>query len=143
MFVFDGKASADVKLALEQRQNRREKVNDSIDTLTVELSETLESLGQNEAAAAASLIILEDHHATGNIFTPIQEDDVPQFIPDSDDEVEVVAQSQQRTEEELKQHALELQSRISTLQRQTRRPTREIIESCKELLTILGKNKRF
>lgn len=59
MFVFDGKATADIKLALEQRQNRRDRVNDSIDTLTVELSETLETLGQNEAAAAAGIILGE------------------------------------------------------------------------------------
>lgn len=61
VFVFDGKASSDIKLALEQRQNRRERVNDSIDTLTVELSETLETLGQNEAAAAAGIILGEYH----------------------------------------------------------------------------------
>jgi hypothetical protein len=44
VFVFDGKASADIKIELERRQNRRERVNDSIDTLTVELSETLGKL---------------------------------------------------------------------------------------------------
>lgn len=93
------------------------------------------------------LISLDEHlQMAGNVMLMSMQDlEVPEFIPDSDDEISepttvavAAAALPVRTEEELKQYAIDLQARISTLQRQTRRPTREIVESCKELLTILG-----
>lgn len=143
VYVFDGKANSDIKIEIERREMRRARVNNALDTLEVELVETLEELGDNEAAG---LVIPDDPDPiTGNVYVdvtnvlPFKADEIPQFIPDSDDEDYYVAPAVEIEEIESRQvKALRLQSRIQALQKQTRRPTKEVVESCKELLTILG-----
>lgn len=147
VYVFDGKASSDIKIEIERRQERRARVNNALDTLEVELAETLEELGDNEAAG---LVIPDDYSdpvtgISGNIHVdvtnvlPFQANEVPQFLPDSDEEDYYVPPVVEIEEIESRQKkALRLQSRIQMLQKQTRRPTKEIVASCKELLTILG-----
>lgn len=142
VYVFDGKASAEIKIEIERRETRRARVNNALDTLECELAETLETLGDNEAAA---LVIPPDPDPiTGNVFVdvshvlPFEPNDIPQFIPDSDDEMQPSITEETEDIETLQVKAVRLQSRIQSLQKQTRRPTREIVNACKDLLTILG-----
>lgn len=139
VYVFDGKASSEIKIEIERRQFRRQRVNDNIDTLSVELTETLENLGEIEAAAATTIILNDHIDYAGNVacvsFAPM---DVPQFLPDSDDEIDTESTQTNDSEPDLRLKVIELQSRITSLQKQTRRPTKEAVESCKELLTLLG-----
>ena len=140
VYVFDGKASSNVKIEVKRRQEQREKVRNTLETLEIELGETLETLG--DPVAAASVMIDIDTLPVGNVVVeiPFQVLDIPMFYPDSDDdEMEPpIEDTQFETTEDLMMQAVKIQSRIHSLQKQTRRPTREMIEDCKQLFEILG-----
>lgn len=147
VYVFDGKANVDVKLVVEKRQMQRAKVQNALDTLGVELEETMEILGDPIAAALVMDKMDTDAMSQnpGNcaVEIPFDQRDIPLFTVDSDDEqygimpIEPVA-SIEETSEDLMQKAVEIQSRILSLQKQVRRPTREMVDDCKTLFTILG-----
>ena len=118
VYVFDGKASAEIKIEIERRETRRARVNNALDTLECELAETLETLGDNEAAA---LVIPPDPDPiTGNVFVdvshvlPFEPNDIPQFIPDSDDEMQPSITEETEDIETLQVKAVRLQSRIQS-----------------------------
>ncbi len=145
VYVFDGKASSEVKLVVEKRQQQRQRVKDTLDTLGVELEETLESLGDPVSAA---LVMDEiDTAPVGNIkfdseIMPFTQMDVPLFIGDSDDEEfrgsEQIESNPILESEELMLKVVRIQSRMLSLQKQVRRPTREAVEECKQLFELLG-----
>lgn len=151
VYVFDGKSSSEVKLVVEKRQQQRQRVKDALDNLGIELEETLETLGDPVSAA----LVMEEIETApvGNIrlndergLMPFAEMDVPLFVADEDDEEfyggpaptpaedrEGIAES-----EDLMLKAVRIQSRIQSLQKQVRRPTKEAVEECKQLLDLLG-----
>ena len=141
VYVFDGKASSSIKIAVERRQERRKKVNNTLETLEIELGETLETLG--DPVAAAGVIVEAEIMPAGNVVMdiPFNELDVPLFTQDSDDdEMEPIEEStgEFETTEDLMLRAVDIQTRILSLQKQTRRPTREMVSDCKQLLELLG-----
>jgi len=140
VYVFDGKASSNVKIEVKRRQEQRAKVRNTLETLEIELGETLETLG--DPVAAASVIIDIDSIPVGNVMVeiPFQILDIPMFYPDSDDEEmePPIEDAQFETTEDLMIQAVKIQSRIHSLQKQTRRPTKEMIQDCKQLFEILG-----
>jgi flap endonuclease-1 len=129
LYVFDGKA-LEVKIVIEERQLRREQVQTEMVALTAELSRTLDTLGepivvQSEAAPVAA---------------PFSELDVAMFIESDEEEVPepVALEPDEADSESLKRHAVHLSSRIASLEKQTRRPTRAMVQDCKDLLELLG-----
>lgn len=143
VYVFDGKASSQIKIEVERRQERREKVRNTLETLEVELGETLETLGDPVAAAAVMAEIEEAPVGNAHVEIPFTDLDVPLFTPDSeDDEMEPVDGSDEvgefETTEDLMLRAVSIQNRILSLQKQTRRPTREMVDECKQLFEMLG-----
>jgi len=143
VYVFDGKASSSIKIEVERRQERREKVRNTLETLEIELGETLETLGDPVAAAGviAEAEVVEVGNAAVDI--PFQELDVPLFTPDSDDEEMEPIEAfdgvgEFETTEHLMLQAVRIKSRILSLQKQARRPSREMIEDCKQLFELLG-----
>lgn len=148
VYVFDGKSSSEIKLVVEKRQQQRQKVKDTLDTLGVELEETLETLGDPVSAA---LVMDEiDNAPSGNIRLgmdetkmPFSEMDVPLFVADEDDEeyrtIDDSDESSIITEsEDLMMKAVRIQSRIMSLQKQVRRPTKEMVDECKQIFELLG-----
>lgn len=147
VYVFDGTASSEIKIEVERRQQRREKVRNTLDTLGVELEETLETLGDPVAAASTAILVDEVNEELGNIASvtpsiPFEELDVPLFIGDSDDEEFIepgtVEDFTLETPEDLMLKAVRIQSRIHSLQKQVRRPSKDMILQCKQVLELLG-----
>lgn len=149
VYVFDGKASSEIKIEIEKRQQRRQRVQESLETLGLELEETLETLGDPVSAAIVMGEIDGDAgvvQGNAKIELPFGELDVPMFIPDSDDEEYAALaptlietpQSEVETTEDLMTKAVRLQSRMLSLQKQVRRPTREIVDECKRIFELLG-----
>lgn len=144
VYVFDGKASSEVKIEVERRQFRREKVRNTLETLEIELGETLETLG--DTVTAASIMAEAETVPVGNVVVeiPFTELDVPLFTRDSDDEEMEPADENDdgvgefETTEDLMLRAVSIRSRILSLQKQARRPTREMVEDCKQLFELLG-----
>ena len=143
VYVFDGKASSDIKIEVERREKRREKVRNTLETLVIELGGALETLG--DPVATAIVMVEAEQAPIGNAIVqiPFKELDVPLFEGDSDDDEmepiespEVVGEFE--TTEELMLRAVHIQSRILSLQKQARRPTREMIADCKQLFELLG-----
>lgn len=160
IYVFDGSASSEVKIEVERRKERREKVRNTLDTLGVKLEETLELLGDPVAAGDIAWLIEEPGVVEGGNITsitpaiPFEELDVPMFTADSDDEeyaadaadaVSAPAGSQNdevkqmvEESEDLMLRAVRIQSRIHSLQKQVRRPSRDMVTQCKRVLELLG-----
>jgi 5'-3' exonuclease len=143
VYVFDGKASSDIKIEVERRQERRERVRNTLETLEIELGETLETLGDPVAAAGVLIEVEESPVGNAVVDIPFSELDVPMFFNDGDDdEMEPVEDpdvvGEFETTEDLMLRAVRIQSRILSLQKQARRPTREMVADCKELFELLG-----
>lgn len=152
VYIFDGKAESTVKIEVERRKQRRELVHHSIETLELELEETLENLGDDVSAGLLAgamedieeieqIIDKDEEIVDGNIGVRLDEiipfSDIPQFLPDSDDE-DYGMTAETAEVEDLKVKALELKNRIVSLQRQSRRPTKEAVADCKRILELLG-----
>lgn len=132
IYVFDGKVSDEVKIVIEERQLRRERVETSMASLTAELSNTLEELG-------AEIVIPSDGHAP--VAAPFNPLDVPLFIDDDDGTPVRAVEDEQHpitTPEALKRKAIDISTRIASLEKQTRRPTREMVHELKQMFELLG-----
>lgn len=145
IYVFDGKASADVKMVIEQRQQRRQRVREALDTLSVELGETMEELGDPVSAAIVmGQMEMDEFRGNAKVEVPFVALDVPLFIADSDDEEYAATTTQSDANddtlepEDLMLRALKTQSRILSLEKQLRRPTSEMVEDCIHLFELLG-----
>ena len=126
VYVFDGKVSRDVKIELTRRHEVRDRARSEIESLSQELSKTLEDLSSSTGMTIET------------VETTISENDLPMFIIDESDASLMTLVPEADQTEQLKAQVLGLQQKIAKVGRRVRRPTREMVEECKAIFELLG-----